>query len=305
MVVPFWKTESFGTAISIALSQMPSVIGYRIADLIAHFSANDVMSPGHRAMRVNQWVAHGGHISPQRLRQLVRQVYCNQGRAIYDFYHYLNRPEDIRRLVSITPRFEQMMEEAKQEKQGTLLLMPHLTGFNLGGLYLPMVGFKFLTLSYPHPSVGYQWQNQIRIDHGMEVEPMSVSSWQHARERLQNGGTVLTGVDRPVPDSGYAPQFFGRPSALPVAYAHLASHTHARVFVVSFRTHSDRTCVLDVSPQIQMEERSDPREELQFNAEKVLKEVEKLICIDPTQWVMFYPVWPEAEKEIPPRFWEK
>lgn len=303
MTVPFWKTDSFGTALSYFISQVPPVLGYPLADLIAHFAANDVMSPGHRAMRVNQWVAHGGKISPKKLRQVVRQVYYNQGRAIYDFYHYLNHPGEVKRLVHLTPQFEAMMHEAMEGKRGTLLLMPHLAGFNIGGLLLPLLGFKFLTLSYPNPTVGYRMQNKLRNRSGLEVEPMSVSSWQHARERLQKGGTVLTGVDRPQPDTaGYAPMFFGRLAALPVAYTHLALHTNARVFVVAFHTNPDRTCIVHVSDEVLMERRDDPREELVVNAEKVLQEVERFVCHDPTQWVMFYPVWPQADADLPARF---
>ncbi len=302
MAVPFWKTESFGTALSYAISQLPPTLGYPLADLIAHFAANDAMSPGHRALRVNQWVAHGGKITPRKLRQVVRQVYCNQAHAIYDFYHYLNRPDDIRRLVRLTPKFEKMMHEAMQEKQGTLLLMPHLTGFNLGGVLLPMLGFKILTLSYPNPTRGYQMQNKLRSNHGLEVEPMSISSWQHARARLQRGGTVLTGVDRPQENPAKMPTFFGRPAALPVAYTQLALHTNARVFVVGFHTNADRTCVLDVSDQVLMEPTPDPHEEKRLNAEKVLIEVEKFIRKDPTQWVMFFPVWPGADADLPARF---
>lgn len=303
MAEPFWKTDSFGTALSYLISQVPPALGYPLADLIAHSAANDVMSPGHRAMRVNQWVAHGGKISPKKLRQVVRQVYYNQGRAIYDFYHYLSHPEKVKRLVKLTPKFEKMMREAMEGKQGTLLLMPHLTGFNIGGLLLPLLGFKFLTLSYPHPTKGYRWQNKLRINSGLEVEPMSVSAWQHARERLQAGGTVLTGVDRPQPDSGYEPEFFGRPAALPVAYARLATHTHARVFVVAFHTRPDRTCEIDVSDRVEMENREDAHEEMRVNAGKVLEQVEIFIRRDPTQWVMFYPVWPNADRELPERFW--
>lgn len=302
MSTPFWKSESFGTALSYIISQLPQVVGYPIADMLGHMAANDVMSPGHRAVRLNQWVAHGGNISPRRLRQVVRCVYYNQARAVYDFYHFLNRPEDVRRLVSLTPQFQQMMEEAMQEKQGTLLLIAHTAGFNLGGLLLPLLGYKFLSLAIANPSRGYRWQNQLRNEHGMEVVPMSVSSWTRARERLQAGGMVQTGVDRPQGEVKYSPMFFGRPAALPVAYTKLALTTGARVFVAGFNTNPDRTCVVDVSEQVQMEKRDDPHEEMLVNAEKVLREVEKFIRKDPSQWMMFLPVWPQAEAELPARF---
>jgi lauroyl/myristoyl acyltransferase len=41
---------------------------------------------------------------------------------------------------------------------------------------------------------------------------------------------------------------------------------------------------------------------LLVNTEKVLLEVEKFIRQDPTQWVMFFPVWPGADAALPARF---
>jgi lauroyl/myristoyl acyltransferase len=113
---------------------------------------------------------------------------------------------------------------------------------------------------------------------------------------------VQTGVDRPQGEGKYSPIFFGRPSALPVAYTKLALTTGARVFVAGFHTNPDRTCVVDVSEEVQMEERNDPHEEMLVNAEKVLREVETFICKDPSQWMMFMPIWPQLEGELPVRF---
>lgn len=302
MTTPFWKSDSFGTALSYLVSQLPRFIGYPLADMLGHMAANDVMSPGHRAVRLNQWMAHDGKISPRKLRQVVRCVYYNQARAVYDFYHFLNRPAEVQKLVCLTPKFSAMMQECNRGKRGTLLLMPHLTGFNLGGLLLPQLGFKFLTLSFPNPTRGYRWQNQLRNEHGMEVEPMTVSAWQRARERLQQGGTVLTGVDRPSGETEYMPMFFGRPAELPVAYTKLALSTDARMFVIGFQTKEDRTSLIDVSDEVEMEQRDDPHEEMRVNAEKVLREVERFIRMDRSQWVMFLPVWPQVEAELPARY---
>lgn len=217
----------------------------------------------------------------------------NQGHGLYDFYRALNHPDLVRRLVKFSPRFENMVEGLKRENQPTLLLMPHLSGFNLGGLRLQQEGLRFLTLAYPNPSRGYKWQNKLRNDRGMEVVPFSFSSFVLARERLQQGGIVLTGVDRPLEGSGYHPRFFGIPADLPVAYIKLALKTGAGVFVLGFATNRDHTQVIDVSERIEMERCADSNQELILNAEKVLRVAEEFIKKDPEQWMMFYPVWPD------------
>ncbi len=295
-------TQTLGTAFVLALSRgLPPSIGYPFAAAISFIIGNRVFSPTFRAIRVNQWVAHDGKLKPAELRKIIRQVYQNQGRALYDFYHNLDCPEKIRKFVHISPAFQQMMDECMsgKMKQGTLMLMPHLSGFNLSGLCLAQLGFKFLTLAIPNPNKGYAWQNKLRNDRGMEVLPMNMVAMQMARKRLQEGGTVLTGVDRPVEQSDYEPFFFGRPASLPVAYIKLALRTNARVFAIRFKNNTDHTCLVDVSPQIKMEHRTDPHEELVYNAQKVLQVIEASIREDPSQWMMFLPVWPDAQKEIP------
>ncbi len=44
------------------------------------------------------------------------------------------------------------------------------------------------------------------------VTPMSLSAFRQARQRLQDGGSVLTGFDRPLPNTQmrkYRPTFLG------------------------------------------------------------------------------------------------
>lgn len=295
-------TQTLGTAAILALSQgLPPIIGHPVAAAISYLAGNRVFSPTFRAISLNQWVAHDGKLTARQLRQAIRKVYQNQGKALYDFYHNLDRPEEFSKFVKLTPRFEKMMHECMSAdlKQGTLMLMPHLSGFNLSGLYLAQLGFKFLTLAIPNPNTGYAWQNKLRNDRGMEVVPLNMEAMQHARQRLQSGGTVLTGIDRPIDASDHEPSFFGRKAQLPVAYMKLALKTNARVFVLGFQTLNDSTIIVDVSPQVEFERRGDAHEELIINAEKVLKIAEQFIRLDPSQWMMFLPVWPEAKNEVP------
>jgi phosphatidylinositol dimannoside acyltransferase len=288
------------TAIAINLSQAtPSFIGYPVSRLIAEALARRFYTPLVKAVRLNQWIAYDKKLSWFELNRAVRQVFIHQARSLYNFYHNIDRPQRVRELVKITPAMQHVMDTSNQGDQGTMLLIPHLTGFDLGGLLLAQMGFKFLTLSYPNPPKGYSWQNKIRNDRGEEVMPMSFQSTQFARERLQAGGTVLTGIDRPYPGTGYFPQFFGHPADLPVAYIKLALKTHARVFVVAFQSLIDHTYEIDASDEIHLEPEQDSHLEITHNATRVLSVAETFIRKNPAAWAMFYPVWPEFAHELP------
>lgn len=287
------STEAFGTGLAILLSQvLPPFIGYPVANLISWIVACFPRGSAYRSLKLNQWIASAKTLSERQLNRRVRRIFFNQGAALYDFYRALDRPDLVRRMVHMTPAFTQLVEECKREDQPTLLLMPHLTGFNLGGLRLTQEGMRYLVLAHPNPSRGYRWQNKLRNDRGMEVVPFTPANFVKARERLQQGGTVLTGVDRPMEGSSYPPQFFGCPADLPVAYIRLALKTSARVFVVGFLTLKDHTQVIDVSDEVIMERFDEPEREYIVNAEKVLKVAEDFIRRDPAQWMMFFPVWP-------------
>lgn len=290
---------SFTTIAAMKLCQaFPSKIGYPVARAISAAIAARFYNPVVQAVRLNQAVIHDFKLNRFELNRAVNQVFLYQSRSLYNFYHYLDRMDRIKELVTISPRMQALMDSSNKGGRGTLILIPHLSGFDLGGLLLASLGFKFLTLSYPNPPKGYELQNKLRNDRGEEVMPMSFESTQLARERLQAGGTVMTGIDRPHPGSGYSPIFFGRPAELPVAYIKLAVKTNARVIVVAFQTLANLTHEIDASDEIPMHPAEDPKVELESNASRVLKVAEGYILKNPAAWAMFYPVWPQLGKEF-------
>jgi KDO2-lipid IV(A) lauroyltransferase len=287
---------SLGTIISINLSQaFPSKIGYPVASAIASAIALRWWNPVVKAVKLNQAVVHDFKLNNQELNRAVRRVFINQSRSLYNFYHYLDRIDRIKEMVSVSPRMQAMMDTCDKGGRGTFLVLPHLCGFDLSGLLLVSLGFKFLTLSYPNPPKGYEMQNKIRNDRGEEVVPMSFETIQAARERLQAGGTVLTGIDRPHPGSGYHPLFFGRPAELPVAYIKLALKTNARMHMIAIKTLPNLKYEIDASDEIPLARMDDAHTELESNAARVLKVAEGYIRQNPATWAMFYPVWPQLE----------
>jgi KDO2-lipid IV(A) lauroyltransferase len=291
---------SFGTRLSLRVAQLlPNQVGYFAARQAGAFLSHWKRSAMVRSVMMNQWVIHGGRLSEGELMQHVHRTYAYQSRALFETYRYMDRPDRLGSLVSLSPRCRQVLNDQKNSRRGLVLLLPHLCGFDLGGFSLAQQGFPFLTLSYPNPPGGYQLQNELGRKHGMDVLPLSFSALKTARERLEKGGTVLTGLDRPYPESGYAPWFFGRPAPLPVSHIRMALKTHAAVRIIATLEGKNKDYIVDVSDEIPMLPDPDPHREVITNAERVLKEAEKFILFNPGRWVMFFPVWPEVAGEIP------
>lgn len=283
----------------MGISQLlPNQIGYFVADQISSLLSRRLSSPLVKAVMGNQWVIHEGNLSRKELLHKVRMVYHYQSRSLFETYRYMDRPDRLGDLVTFSPKLAEVLKMQLSSSRGLMLLLPHTCGFDLGGFALAR-RFKFLTLSYPNPPSGYQRQNEIRRKHGMDVLPLSFSALRTARELLEKGGTVLTGLDRPNPESGYAPRFFGRAAPLPVAHIRMALKTNAAVRAIAMLEGPKKSYVIEVSDEIPLEPRADAHQEIIENAERVLKEAEKFILINPDRWVMFYPVWPEVEKQIP------
>jgi phosphatidylinositol dimannoside acyltransferase len=291
--------SALGVGTSLILGQIiPEKMAYRFVNYVSRRIASNPERIMVKATRANQWVIAGENISTEELDRRTLAVFGSIGCSLFDFYHNLHKPEKIKDLVVFTPRFHKVFQERLDGKHGAIFIATHTSAFDLGGAALALNGLCFQTLSFPNVNDGYAWQNRIRRRLNLEVTPLSMSSLQLARERLQNGGTVLSGLDRPHPGSAYKPRFFGRPAALPVFHVRLGLRNDCPIYVVGTNTQPDGNYVIDCSEPIWMQSDPDPYKEIIKNAEKVLLAGEVFIRNAPEQWAMTYPVWPEVMNAV-------
>ncbi len=289
-----------GVGFALAVGKFtPPWIGYRVAELIARLSAMKRTSKHVRAARLNQYVVSGGELRGRKLERAVYEVLRSTAHSLYDFYHNLDRPDRILKLVEFDSYFQEIFDRVKSGGYPALFLTPHLSNFDLAGRALALRGLKFQILSFPQPPGGYQLQNRLRIEAGIEVTPMTIEATLKAKQRLRSGGVVLTGLDRPLDETRYHPRFFGLPAPLPVAYIHLALQTQVPIIVVACISKKPGRYTVTARPPLIPQPREDRAAELIENAEAVLREAEVLIRQYPRQWSMYYPVWPQVFGEVP------
>lgn len=286
LALAFARTFSPGTGQRIAA---------RLGDILAGFKGLKMV----QAVRANQWVIGGGQLSAAKLTRLTHATFRERGQNLYNHLHYLDDPKSTLALVEFDPNFESCIERSQRGKSGQLLLVPHVSNYDLIGRAAMLRGINMQVLSYPRPPATYRLDNRMRQLDGMEVTPISLTSIRQAIHRLQQGGTVLTGVDRPTGEAKERPLFFGRPANLPAGYVRMALKAGVPVVVISGYTLSDGRCRVWASDPIIMQPFKDRVEEEIRNAEVVLKIIEQLIRKAPEQWLMFFPVWPETLQEIP------
>lgn len=288
------KISMSNTGIRMALwmgEKLPAGIVYRIASLLASAAATRRNSKLMRAIRHNQSVILNQAENSKAVALQAKRIVKNQSRYLSDFYHLLNQPSKVVEKMHFSPRLTEVLANARSSQRGLLLLTTHTSAFDLAGLSFAYHGLQPLVLGVPNPPKSYLWQNRLRNERGLLTLPMSISALGQARERLQTGGLVVTGLDRPLPDAKHHPRFFDRPSDLPVAYVRLALRADARVHVVGCRDMPDGSYQIECSEEVVFEAKPQSDIELIENAEAALRQAQSIIQHDPTLWMMFFPVW--------------
>ena len=274
---------------------LPRKTGLGIASIFGTIAGSLKRTPRVQAMRANQWVLHNQEISPKLLNKLPRVVYRSSAKCFFDYFYFLTHPQKIEDFVCISSEAKAIIKSIKNN-ESCIVVSPHISNFDLLGYALAIQGVEAQVLSYPDPKSTYKWQNELRQRDGIIVTPMDFNAFRQARKRLQNGGCIITGLDRPLEgkyQEKYQPNFFGHKANLPVTYVRMALEANVPVFVFAAVYRSDGKYYLEGSPPIWMEAKDDLQEEILTNVHKVLSIAEEIIKKYPEQWAMFYPIWPQ------------
>ena len=281
-------------AVSLARAAPPQM-GYAIAAQAARLISTRRNARLVRAVRSNQWVVGGETLSRAALDQAVQGVFRNAARSVYEVYHYAQNPEAAGQFYSFSPSFKALMDRPEFAERGLIIAGLHISNFDLALQWIcSMHWIKPLVLTIPNPQNGRQLEFEIRKKTGMNLIPATMSGIRQSINHLKQGGTVATGIDRPVDECQHQPLFFGRPAYLPIHHIHLALAAHTPVILVACRLEKDGLYHLIASPPIEMDPYQSHADELVCNAEKVLSTAEIFIRQTPQQWVITRPVWPET-----------
>jgi KDO2-lipid IV(A) lauroyltransferase len=274
---------------------LPPFAGYKLANFLSDRLADAKGSPMVSVVRANQQVIHQGQLDEAQLHEITRATFRNTARCQYDLYHNLHNLQAARRLVQFSPAARHLLDNMKSHQKGLMVVGIHLSNFDFVLQALGLQGVPFLALGLPRMGRGYRWQNKLRVKAGVEIIESTPAAVRYAVRHLQNGGTVATGIDRPVANCKIMPRFFGHPASLPTHHIHLALLAKIPIVLAAVITRPDSVYEMVASEPIQMESRSSHQEEILFNAERVLNYAEGLIRKAPEQWSMFFPVWPNEK----------
>ncbi len=285
---------------------VPPSLGLRLADWVGRGLSRQRGQAMVRAVRCNQWVVSGGQLSGTALDRAVSETFAHTAYTLYTYYHHLSQARQDANgapILELPQKFLQILMDAQASQTGLIVVGLHMGNFDLAiqaaaRMAGEQAGLRGLVLSFPEPGKGYQWQNKLRQQGNLEIIPASLAAIRKAEQCLAGGGVVLSGIDRPLVDMKYRPQFFGRPASLPVLHIPLALRSKAPILVAAVLLQPDRTYRLMISELFKVKEYPDRQKEILVNAETLLEAAEEFIRCSPQQWSMYYPVWPEAMAEM-------
>ena len=289
-----------GIGLILAIGKIiPPKLGFKLADWVAKKIASRKESLMVRALRANQWIITGQKLTSEELDEQVLNTFQHIAHVQYDLYHNLDNYQATLDRMVLSPKLVGILNSRREGTEGTLILAPHLSNFDLAGRAMALNGYDIQVLSYPQPHGGYQWQNRLRKEIGIDVSPMSTESLRRAKARLNAGGLVISGLERPLPETNYYPKFFDHPAPVPVFYVRLALQTKCAMMIIACVGTPKEDYILECSDLIYLKPYKNPVLEIVKNAEKVLKVAEPFIRAHPEQWAMSYPVWPFALDQMP------
>lgn len=272
---------------------LPPRAGKKVINLVINQILKNKTNEQILAVRKNQWIVSGGKLTEMELQERVKQVFYSSGQSLYDFYHCLRIESRTREMIQFDDNLLYFIQRVKSGKENTLGLILHTGAFDLSGYAIALAGAIPLVLGYPNPNPSYQWHNELRRKAGLMVESLSMETFQKATRHLREGGTVITGVDRPWPGGHISPLFFGKPSAIPVTTIQMAIRTESPIMLLACIRQPDDRYILHASNLIELSKNADRDVELKENTERVLAIAENFIRRTPEQWAMFYSVWPD------------
>lgn len=255
-------------------------------------------APLIRSIRANQSVIRNIDFDSPVLDDAAYQVLYRAGRGYYDLYRTLTKePGMIKEKVKFRPELFSALTQAAAEKRPVVISIIHTSNFDLAAAAFADSGFDIQMLTYANPTDGHQLQNKFRKDDGYVVTPASKPALKMALKRLQAGGMVLTGIDRPLPVSAQNRKkitFFGRPTSLPTGHVRLAMSSNALLIFLYTEYTGEGKYYIQMDPPMELIRTGNRQKDIQINAEKLLAIAEEKIRAKPEEWMIFNPVWPEV-----------
>lgn len=276
--------------VGLIVPHIPIRLGHWLAGRIGGLIAR--LRPRERAVvRANIRQVLGGSAGEEELDRMAFETYRTMMKNYFDLFWLPPRPlEDILRRVDV--KGWEHCEAAVQAGQGVIIVSLHYGNAELIIQMLPSLGVPSVApAEHIKPEALFQYFCKLRESHGLRLIPVDGPLVDLIRA-LRQGEAIGLALDRDATDSGRLVEFFGKPAKLPDGAVRLALRTGAPVLVCLTRRLPRCRYVLQIFPPLYFSPVKQPDDALIESAmRQVLRVAEEEMRKDPSQWVVFRPIW--------------
>jgi lauroyl/myristoyl acyltransferase len=192
------------------------------------------------------------------------------------------------------------LERSLHRGKGTILVLPHLGGWEWTGFWFTRVVGVPITavVERLEPPELFEWFTEFRTRLGMHIVPLGADAGREVIKALKRNDLVCLLSDRDIDGSGVPVEFFGERTTLPAGPATLALRTGADLVPGAMFQQPRGGHHAVVRPPMAVERRGGLREDVARITQDIAHELESLIRIDPTQWHLMSPNWPSDHEAL-------
>jgi phosphatidylinositol dimannoside acyltransferase len=198
-------------------------------------------------------------------------------------------------MAGFDPGAIEHVDTALANGTGAILALPHLGGWEWGGLWLILTGHPLTVIVERLTDANtFDWLSRWRVQLGMEVVPTGPGAGRAALAALRSNRVVCLLCDRLVGDvPGVEVEFFGERTSIPAGPVTLGIRTGAPVIptAVYFGSRTDEHVAV-LRPPLVLRREGRLRDDVAASSQVLAHELEYLIRRAPTQWHLFQPNWP-------------
>lgn len=221
-------------------------------------------------------------------------IYAEFARVMADYFYLASRPpSDAVSFVDERFGFSNL-QPAQRGERGALLLMPHLSFFELGGAIMQEIGYPMVALTSPEPSPELTaWRARYRRRWGIETIEVGQDEFQFLQivKHLEAGRFVGALFDRPHPTQSYAARVPGGILHCSSGILLLALLSRCPVIPVTVIRKPNGRYRLEALTPIFIEEKGTTAETLQFYTQELVDVLWPTISRHPEQWFQFSDLW--------------
>jgi len=218
------------------------------------------------------------------------QVYAEFARVLADYFYLALRPASAAiALVDERHGFPNL-QPPKRGNRGALLLMPHMSFFEIGGVVMEEIGHPMAALTNPEPSPQLtKWRADYRARWGIETIEVGQDHFQFLEivRILEAGKFVGALFDRPHATQSYSARVPGGTLQCSSGILLLALLSKCPVIPVVVTRKANNHYRLAALEPIFVEKKGSTAETLQYYTQKLVDVLWPTISQHPEQWFQF------------------